>query len=326
MKINSAQQEFSVQAHRQEQHGRITFNQPTPSVPALAPPAPTQQLESTASTSQNEELANEELQPFNAQLSIGAVKKILEQLKITEQNSDDTFWQFASNSVVAEQTSQFTMMPLETAANTNVTTLEWHYLHQHVSANMSGRAELADGRSIEWSFDLQMQAEQLSVRQTSAVLQDPLVLSLANTPVQLTTDSTTLDFDGRGTLRQLPGLGQQQFYLMRDQNRNQQLDSGLELFGPATGQGFSELAQLDEDRNGFIDIQDSSWHQLGLWQKDTGFQTLAHYGIAAISTESVATPFELYQQDELLGRIARSSIYLSEQGKAGLIQQIDVRV
>jgi hypothetical protein len=180
---------------------------------------------------------------------------------------------------------------------------------------------------IEWSFDLMMQSERFSfnVRQ-EAKLEDPLVLSLQQNAVNFSGSSTALDFDGNGKLQQLPDLAQDQYYLMQDRNGDQQLNSGLELFGPKTSQGYAELAQLDSDQNGFIDHRDNNWQQLGLWRADTGFRALADYQIGALSTLSVATPFDLYRGDQLMGRIARSGVYLSENGKAGLMQQIDVNI
>ncbi len=48
-------------------------------------------------------------------------------------------------------------------------------------------------------------------------------------------------------------LAQGQYYLAKDSNNNGAVDSGKELFGPTTGQGFAELAAYDEDENGLID-------------------------------------------------------------------------
>jgi hypothetical protein len=40
------------------------------------------------------------------------------------------------------------------------------------------------------------------------------------------------------------------------------IDSGSELFGPATGSGFGELAALDGDGNGWIDENDDAFARL----------------------------------------------------------------
>lgn len=323
MNINAAQQQFAVTEHRVNHQGRI--EQRSPAVPVNAPAA--EPLESTTSTSQNEELPDEELQPFNALLSIGAVKKILEQLSagklltwIDSPNNEQLWDKLNEEKSSAPAASS-------PAAEGALTITEWSYQFQQVDASFSGAAELADGQLVQWSFELSMQSERFSynVRQQDA-LQDPLVLSLDQSPVRLMDSSHEIDFFGNGGRQQLPDLAAGQYYLMHDSNGDQQLNSGLELFGPQTGQGFAELAQLDQDQNGFIDAGDANFQHLGLWRSDTGFRALADYQIGALSTQSAATPFDLYRGDQLTGRIVRSGVYLTETGRAGLMQQIDVNI
>ena len=84
-------------------------------------------------------------------------------------------------------------------------------------------------------------------------------------------------------------------YLARDLDGNGAVDSGKELFGPTTGNGFAELATHDADRNGWIDEADPIWGDLRLWRPDTTgagrLTTLAAEGVGAIAVASVATPF-----------------------------------
>lgn len=319
MNINTAQQQFAVTEHHINQQGRVEQR-----TAASASAQPADPAESTVSASQNEEQQNDELQPFNALLSIGVVKKILEQLNSgkllswIEGSLPEKLW--------AEQ-AQMSSQPAAANNNSTVTVAEWSYQYQQVTASFTGAAQLDDGQLIQWSFDFAMQSERFSynVRQQAA-LQDPLVLSLDQTPVELAASGSAIDFYGNGGRQQLPDLASGQFYLMQDRNQDRQLNSGLELFGPATGQGFAELATLDQDQNGFIDAQDAGWQQLGLWRADTGFRALADYQIGALSTQSAATPFALYQGEQLTGRIARSGIYLTQSGQPGLMQQVDLNI
>lgn len=318
MNINTAQQQFAVTAHQINHQGRLEQRTPVTSSAQTAAAA-----ESTVSANQNEEQQNDELQPFNALLSIGAVKKILEQLNSGKLLSwidgslPEKLW---ANQAQAQASSV-------SDDNSTVTVTEWSYQFQQVTASFSGSAQLDDGQLLNWSFDFAMQSERFSysVRQQAA-LQDPLVLSLNQTPVELAQSSSTIDFYGNGGRQQLPDLASGQYYLMQDRNQDRQLNSGLELFGPATGQGFAELATLDQDQNGFIDARDAGWQQLGLWRADSGFRPLADFQIGALSTLSAATPFDLYQGEQQSGRIARSGIYLSERGQPGLMQQVDLNI
>ncbi|MBY0419225.1 MAG: hypothetical protein K2W88_14345, partial [Pararheinheimera sp.] len=122
-------------------------------------------------------------------------------------------------------------------------------------------------------------------------------------------------------------LAQGQYYLAKDSNNNGAVDSGNELFGPSTGEGFAELATFDQDQNGLIDQQDPIWQSLWLWRpEDKGLYSLKEMGVAALSVDSIATPFSLRHKDEVKGRLERSSIFITEDKDVGLLQQIDLKV
>lgn len=332
MNIVTATQQFAVQEQAVFQQHRMQIpNRPTqaqrPVVPVIDKPMPEPAVAEKISTeSKGSEEQNEDALPFNALQSIGVVKRILEQLTSGKLLS----WiEGSSAQKIAAQQQQNTKSNANEAApsDNGSTILEFNYRYQELSASFSGEATLADGSNISWSFAFEMQEEYVSFQSyQQTALKDPLVLSLNGSPVQLQTTGSRFDFSGQGSEGLLPGLGNGQYYLVHDKNQNGKADSGLELFGPASNQGFTELAQLDNDHNGFIDAQDKSWQQLQLWDGVSGQKPLADFGIAAISTSSVATAFGLYDGQALLGRIARSGIFLSQQGTAGLVQQVDLNI
>lgn len=304
-------------------NGRADFMPTTTAVP------------DTESTSSNEQ--NEDSQQFNALLSVGAVKRILEQLTsgkllswiegtdLEKINAQKTQQQEASPPLTFQGATP-TNTPNASTNNGN-TIFELSYRYQQVSANFSGAVELADGRAFSWSFDLQMQSEQLSmsISQTEPA-KDPLVLSFDQTPFRYTGETHSFDFFANGETKQLAGLAASQYYLTFDRNQNQQIDNGSELFGPTTNQGYQELALLDDDQNGFIDENDASWSKLGVWQPGEQLKSLSQMGVVAISTMSVSTSFGLYDSDKLQAHIARSGIFLKESGEVGLVQQVDLNV
>jgi hypothetical protein len=109
------------------------------------------------------------------------------------------------------------------------------------------------------------------------------------------------------------------------------VNNGSELFGPNTGNGFSELAKYDEDGNNFIDEADSVYDKLRLWTRDANGNEqlvgLGQKGVGAIYLGHLNTPFEIKDnQQQTLGDIVSSSIYLNENGTTGFIQQLDLRV
>jgi hypothetical protein len=120
-------------------------------------------------------------------------------------------------------------------------------------------------------------------------------------------------------------------YLAIDRNDNGSIDSGSELFGPATGSGFGELAALDGDGNGWIDENDAAFAALRVWTPDTDgdgtLETLARRKVGAIALGNVASPFELRGTgNSNLGAIAASGLFLAEDGPIGSIQEIDLTV
>lgn len=332
MNIVTATQQFAVQEQAVFQQHRLQIpNRPAqaqrPVVPVIDKTMPDPTVaEKTSTESKASDEQNEDALPFNALQSIGVVKRILEQLTSGKLLS----WIEGSSAqkIAAQQQQNTEAASTETAASDNGSTiLEFNYRYQELSASFSGEATLADGSNISWSFAFEMKEEYVSFQSyQQAALKDPLVLSLNGSPVQLQTTGSSFDFSGQGSEGLLPGLGNGQYYLVHDKNQNGKADSGLELFGPASNQGFTELAMLDNDQNGFIDPQDNSWQQLQLWDGVSAQKPLADFGIAAISTSSVATAFGLYDGQALLGRITRSGIFLSQQGTAGLVQQVDLNI
>ena len=302
--------------------------------PEMMPQIP--EMDLATAEADTEQAPDEDSQPFNALLTIGAVKRILEQLssgKLVSTIEGNNFEKIAAQQAMApsapsSSTSGEESGPQNGSRNTSANTvLEFSYRYQSVAANFSGEVNLTNGSTVSWSFDLSMQSSQvsMSMRQQTP-LKDPLVLSLDNKPFAWTGETIDFDLLNDGATKQLAKLNSSQFYLAWDRNQNDRIDSGAELFGPKTNQGFQELAQLDDDQNGFIDEQDERWQQLRLWQPGQSAKSLAEYGIGAISTQSVATTFGYYQQDILQAQIARSGIYLTENGQAGLIQQVDLNV
>nr|WP_314901722.1 hypothetical protein [uncultured Deefgea sp.] len=158
-------------------------------------------------------------------------------------------------------------------------------------------------------------------------LQDPLVLDFGAPTAKLheTSVEFDLDNDGQKELMRMPDTTSA--FLFWDRNRNGVADNGSELFGPKTGNGFSELAGLDNDQNGWIDEGDSAFQDLKLWQAvqyGAGVQTLSQAGVGALAVTAVSTEFSLKEQGDLLGQIRASSVWLGEHMGAGVVRQIDL--
>ena len=176
-----------------------------------------------------------------------------------------------------------------------------------------------------------VQESNLEIRQGSAQIIDPLVINFDGLGAQLSQTRFEFDLDNNGTAEQIASLRPGSGYLALDRNSDAIINNGSELFGPSSGRGFAELAVYDEDGNNFIDEADSVYHQLRIWiTNEDGSSQLAALGdknIGAIFLGHVTSPFQLKDaNNNSLGEVANSGIYLTEDGKAGVIQEINLSV
>lgn len=200
----------------------------------------------------------------------------------------------------------------------------------------SGQVVTADGQTIGFQLKLAMQREfaatsSVQVRAGDALLVDPLVINFNGKAAELSNMRFAFDLDGDGDMEQIPGLAPGSGFLAFDRNRDGLINNGSELFGPATGRGFSELARLDSDGNGWLDENDPLYNELRIWMRDEGGReslvTLAEKGVGAIFLDPVKTDFALKGSgNDLLGQLRESSIFLLENGGTGTVQEIDLAV
>ena len=261
---------------------------------------------------------------FNAVYSIGTIKRLLEQL--TGEELQGWVDPAELNRALNGSNSSTSPEQPQNQNATGVTIREWSYRYEAVSADFSGSVALEDGSSFSWSMQFEMSYEEFSYSErTEQPMKDPLVMSFNGRPVELSGQSSA--FNLTDNAKSIQQLAQGQYYLAKDSNNNGVVDSGKELFGPTTGQGFAELAAYDEDQNGLINEQDPIWESLWLWRpEDKGLYSLKEMGVAALSVDSIATPFSLRYKDEMQGRLERSSIFITEDKDVGLLQQIDLKV
>lgn len=208
---------------------------------------------------------------------------------------------------------------------------------EQTSFSANGTVKTADGQEISFKIELTMtrsyyEENNISLRFGDANRKvDPLTINFAGNAAQLTDQRFSFDLNADGETEQInfvaPGSG----FLAFDRNQDGKINDGRELFGPTTGDGFAELAKLDDDQNGWIDENDAAFSKLEIWSRDSEGndqrQSLAAAGIGAISLGHINTPFDLKtNRNETLGNVVSSGIYLKESGEAGTIQQIDLSI
>jgi hypothetical protein len=210
-----------------------------------------------------------------------------------------------------------------------------HYEAEKTSFSAQGVVTTADGREITFDVDLGMSRELIQHERVEILagdaLKDPLVINFDAPTAELTNAKFSFDLDADGLDDSISFVESGSGFLALDRNGDGMVNDGRELFGPSTGSGFGELAELDGDANGWIDEGDAVFDRLRVWSRDAEgndrLLALAEVGVGAISLTHVTTPFSLTDDaGELQGQLAASSVYLEEDGGAGTVQEIDLVV
>lgn len=214
---------------------------------------------------------------------------------------------------------------------------DFHALHEEFERTdfiAQGVVRTADGKEIAFSLGLTMSRHfreemNVSVRAGDARRKDPLVINFDGDAARLSNQRFRFDLDADGIAEDVPLLGRGSGYLALDLNGNGRIDSGTELFGPASGSGFDELAQHDDDGNGWIDEADAVFTRLRVWSPDAsgaGTPTsLAERNVGALYLGRTDTAFELRSAtNEDLGAVRDTGIYLTDSGTFGTLQEIDL--
>ena len=217
-----------------------------------------------------------------------------------------------------------------------ITEVDSFYEAERTAFKSQGVVKTADGREINFALDLEMSREfyqeERTERMEERVLVDPLVVNFGGGAAELTDVRFSFDLDSDGDNEKIPWLAPGSGFLVLDRNEDGIVNDGSELFGPQSGNGFSDLAELDDDKNGWIDENDAAFEKLSVWSGETpdsgNLQSLKTAGVGAIALSNEETPFSLNDEEtnETRGEIRRTGIYLSEEGRAGTIQQVDLSV
>jgi len=212
---------------------------------------------------------------------------------------------------------------------------ETHYTKEGVAFTAAGTVATADGKTIAFNASLEMSREtyeevNVSLKAGDA-LKDPLLIDLAGNGTGFTDAKFVFDIDADGDNELLYTPRSGTGILAYDKNGNGIIDNGSELFGPQTGNGFDELALLDEDDNGWIDEGDSAFNRLRIWEKNgdgtDSVSSLLDRGVGALYTGSAKTDWSMTTAgNELAGVLRESGVYLKENGGAGILQEVDLVV
>ncbi len=192
-----------------------------------------------------------------------------------------------------------------------------------------GEVRTEDGRVFRFEvsmslFDLEVELSRKSLRSGSVALVDPLVIDLSDSPEFLSPARFEFDINGDGSAESVPLLAKGKGFIFFDRNENGKPDGG-EIIGTRTGDAFSELRSLDEDKNGWVDGGDFSFGNLMVWVKnleEDRVLSLSRLGVGALYTGSFETLFDLKGS----GVLRNLGLYLDERGGSGLLARVDFKV
>ncbi len=202
----------------------------------------------------------------------------------------------------------------------------------HCSSQMdfssSGKVQTADGRTIDFSLDFSAHQE-VTTRKAQYIFTDPLVLAIDDTMPSLSDAIFSFDLDSDGEKESLASLSSGSGFLALDKNGDGIINNGYELFGPQGGSGYAELKEYDVDGNMWIDENDPIFDELKIWlgagSDDARLVSLKEAGVGALSLASVDTAFDMRGKNgEMLGQVARSGLFLKENGEVKSMAEIDL--
>jgi len=208
-----------------------------------------------------------------------------------------------------------------------VSLTEEHKETQKLDIQMSGCVQTAT-QKIAINMDISFSSSFTQKHQLlKTQFYDPLVLNFDGVLPDLDTQNFSFDIDCDGKSDQISMLKEGSGFLALDKNNNGYVDDGTELFGTQSGNGFSDLRRYDEDKNGWIDENDSIMDGLRIWLKngdEDNLITLGEMGIGALYLGSTKNTFTIKSdENETLGKIKASGLFLNEDGTSGMMNQID---
>ncbi|WP_294218635.1 hypothetical protein, partial [Pseudobutyrivibrio sp.] len=207
-----------------------------------------------------------------------------------------------------------------------------YWENSSVEFSSTGTAITADGRKLSFDYSFAMSdsfMEKTEFTHTRLRAIDPLVINLDDCPTSIANQTFFFDLDADGQEDEIHNVAPGSGFLALDRNEDGVINDGLELFGARTGDGFRELAELDEDGNGWIDENDSIFQKLRIMTvNENGEREL--YGlkesdVGAIFLGRIDTNMNHHDDDgNTTGIVRKSGLFLHEKdGHAGGVQHVD---
>lgn len=295
--------------------------------------------------------SNTTIKTVDVQSQIDSIKKIQQQtlnyllyLLFGKKAVDDFDMSFLDESRAQEenalsystgQSSRTVNSESETVGG-EYTSFNYYSERETTSFDTKGTVVTADGREISFNVSLTM-SRKFEIATKDVInfgakrCTDPLVINLDTDACNVSDQKFLFDLDCDGKEESISMLGPGSGFLALDKNGDGIINDGSELFGTASGNGFADLSQYDDDGNGWIDEADEIFDKLRIWQMNpdgtSSLVALGKAGIGAICLGNADTEFSLNSSDNTNKAVIRKSgIFLYENGMAGTVQQVDMAI
>jgi len=218
-----------------------------------------------------------------------------------------------------------------------VVTSSFHTEMEYTAFQSQGCVKTQDGREITFGVEVEM-SRAFCEKYDSIFVQDvpvtcdPLVFNLEGNIGKISDQKFLFDLNVDGTEEEISFTEQGSGFLALDKNKDGEINDGSELFGTKSGDGFKDLAEYDEDGNGWIDENDSVFDDLSIWtlnEEGVIVQiSLLKADVGAIYLGNASTEFSLKNAEthDTNGIIRSTGVFLKESGGAGTVQHIDLAI
>jgi hypothetical protein len=200
----------------------------------------------------------------------------------------------------------------------------------------TGIAKTTDGREINFGVSVELSRgfseKYQSLLSEQITVCDPLVINLDSSSASVSDMKFLFDLDSDGTEEEISFTTQGSGFLALDRNGDGKINDGSELFGTKSQDGFADLAEYDEDGNGWIDEADSIFKDLKIWTKDADGNDqlidLKSADVGAIYLGKADTQFSLNNlaTNDTNAIIRSTGVYLKESGGVGTVQHVDLAI
>jgi len=208
--------------------------------------------------------------------------------------------------------------------------------YENTSFKSTGEVQTSDGRSLSFNVEVTLgrslvqRIDSLKDETYTRILTDPLVINMDTNATSISDQKFKFDIDSDGDEDEISFAGKGSGFLALDKNEDGKINDGSELFGTKSGDGFKDLSEYDEDKNGWIDENDVIFNKLKVWTKDEEgndkLLNLKEADVGAIYLGNLDTEFSFKDGMGNTDAVLRKSgIYLKEStGAAGTVAHVDL--